>query len=483
MAKTVDTSGGWDPHWYLHPSLTIYLITFLVQLARPFYLLIHGHSLLQDLPAGDEFYDFVSPPEVIVAGRCVVLAASLGIVVVGMVLARRIAGHRAALAAGALLASCPALLQRGVVVIVDTVAAFCVLATLLWAHRLHAAVSEGEATASTGYRDALVAGLFAGASAAAKYPAGLVFLVVVLALLGPWSRWKAASKRLAFATAGAFAGACLGTPAFVLRPGAVVRALREQSRLYATPALFGSWGGPGVFRQALSPEELGVAACLLGACGCLALAWRRSTRPWALAWLGFGVLLVVPLVLSSFQPFRYVLPLVPPFLIAGAVLLFPERASARSGRDALGGLGLAVVLLTFVPGWTWTYRERGVRDSRRDFVDWLVTRVRPGQRLLVTRELAFLPAELARIPATVVVAPSVEARALAESGTFDDVVYGRFDLGWALPGDTRREELARFDGWSQSLRAEARFGFAPTPIYPNFWRTNHELILVSRPGG
>jgi hypothetical protein len=478
---TLLRTGGWDPQWYLHPSLTIYLITLLVQGIRPVYFLVNGHSLLQDLPIGAEFYDLISPPEVILAGRCIVLAASLGIVALGMVLARRIAGQRAALGAGILLALCPALVQRGAIVIVDTVATFCVLATLLSADRLRCVIADVGASAATARCEAFVAGLLAGASAAAKYPSVLVFLVVFFALLGPKHEWRPRGRLLLFATAGLFVGAFIGTPAFVLRPRAVIRALLEQSRLYATPTLFSAGGGgAGFFSQALSSEELGVALCALGAAGYFALLRGRRTRPVALAWLAFGIALVLPLVVHSYQPFRYALPLVPPLLIAAAAFLFPEPTGSSAARAAIGGLGLLIVLASFVPGWKWTYRERGVRDSRTVFIDWLVTKVRPNQRVLFVRELAFLPKELARLPATVVVAPSVKTRALTEAGSFDALVYGNFDLAGAVtPRDDRMTELARFQSWLETLRIEARFGSSPTPIYPNFWRSNEELILVA----
>jgi len=478
---TLLRTGGWDPQWYLHPSLTIYLVTLLVQGIRPVYFLVHGHSLLQDLPTSAEFYDFISPPEVILAGRCVVLAASLGIVALGMALARRISGPRAALGAGVLLAFCPALVQRGAIVIVDTVTALCVLATLLSAVRLRSVIAERGASAETACREAFVAGLFAGASAAAKYPAGLVFLVVFLALLGPRHERRSRGRLLLFATAGLFLGAFIATPAFVLRPREVVTALLEQSRLYATPTLFSpGGGGAGLFREALDPEELGAAVCALGAAGYVALLWKRTTRPVALAWLAFGTALVLPLVVHSYQPFRYVLPLVPPLLIAAAAFLFPEPPGPSAARTAIGGLGLLLVLVSFVPGWKWTYRERGVRDSRTVFIDWLVTKARPKHRVLFVRELAFLPKELDRVPATVVVAPPVVARALTEGGSFDALVYGKFDFAGALtPRDGRMTDLVGFESWLETLRIETRFGSAPTPIYASWWRSNQELILVT----
>jgi hypothetical protein len=478
---TLLRTGGWDPKWYLHPSLTIYLITLLVQGIRPVYFLVHGHSLLENLPVSAEFYDIVSPPEVILAGRLVVLMASLGIVAVGMALARRIAGPGAAFGAGVLLAVCPALVQRGAIVIVDTVATFFVLATLLFSDRLRSAVAEGGVDTATARREGFVAGLLAGASAAAKYPAALVVVVVFLALLGPRHEWRSRGRLLLIAIAGVVLGAIVGMPAFVLRPPSVLAALREQSRFYSTPTLFSALGaGPGLFRQALSPEELGAAICALGVAGFVALLWRRNTRAWALAWAAFAAAFLLPVLVHSYQPFRYALPLVPPLLIAAAALLFPAPPASNVSRVALGGLGLVLVLLTFVPGLKWTYRERGVRDSRAIFIDWLVKTVRRDLKVLFVRELAFLPKELDRVPATVAVVPWKETRNRIESGCFDALVYGKFDFAGALPtGDLPKADMVQFENWLQTLKIEIHLGGVPTPVYANFWRSNQELILVA----
>jgi hypothetical protein len=171
---------------------------------------------------------------------------------------------------------------------------------------------------------------------------------------------------------------------------------------------------------------------------------------------------------------------VPPLLVAAAALLFPAAQLTGARRTALGGLGLLLVLLSFGPGWKWTYRERSVRDSRTVFIDWLATKVRPEHRVLFVRELAFLPKELERVKATVVVAPWTEVRTLIEGGTFDALAYPTFDLAGAMPGvDAPTADLGRFQGWLETLSVETRRGLTPTPIFDGYWRSNHELVLFA----
>ena len=69
---------------------------------------------------------------------------------------------------------------------------------------------------------------------------------------------------------------------------------------------------------------------------------------------------------------------------------------------------------------------------------------------------------------------------LIEGGTFDALVYPTFDLAGTVPGlDAPIADLTRFERWVETLSVEVRIGSAPTPVYPFFWRTNNELILIA----
>jgi len=475
-------TGGWDPGSYLYPSLTAYLCAAAANAARPLYRFVHARPLAADLSTGADFYDFVTPAAVILSGRIVVLAASLAIVLLGVALARRIGGGRAGLAAGVLLALCPALVQRSSVVVVDTVAALCVLAALNVAARF----SPGAENAPVTIRPdatAFLAGLLSGLAAAAKYPAGAVIVAVVFTLArsgGPRSaRWRL----VAWSLLGTAAGAVAGTPAFVLRTRAVVAALSEQSRLYANPALFTADGpGPPLFAQAFLRWELGFLLPLLGAAGAVALLVRRETRTMTAGWAAFAAVFLAPALAHAFQPFRYALPLVPPLVIAAAALLAREAARFAKRNTAILGGAVAALVLSFVPGLVTTFQVRGARDSRVTLVNWLAESSRPGTRILVIRELAILPRELARLPVTPRVVPWTDAKALAGSGAFDLLVCGRFDLAGAVPTPHEEEGAAvrDFEAWLAGLPAAARFGSVPTPFNPFFWRSNDELLIVAR---
>src|SRR4051812_17249732 len=155
----------WEPDNYSYPSLPFYLVAGATLAWSPVYALAHGHPLFDDLsPSPPEYYDIVEPTALIVVGRLVTLAFSLGIVLLTGLLVRRLAGPAAGLFAAWLAALVPALVMRSSIVNVNPMAAFFVLAALLFA----------EKTRTDGHprRDAILAGVVGGVPGAPQNPGG-----------------------------------------------------------------------------------------------------------------------------------------------------------------------------------------------------------------------------------------------------------------------------------------------------------------------
>lgn len=467
----------WDPDEYLYPTLAIYLIALAIQLARPFYHLVQGHSLLEGIPQVVVYYDIVSPAALLLVGRMVITGASLAIVWVGMGIARRIGGRRCGWTAGLLLAVCPSLLQRSGIVIVDTIAALMVLLTLYAALRLDDRIRRRGAQAPRARREAMVAGGLAGLATMAKYPAGAVFLAVLLAILPSLTDWRPRLRLALLATVSGTLAAFAVMPALWVHPGAVLHTLRTQVQNYGDPARFGSRPGPRLLAEALLPEELGPLLLAAGLLGVLFLVRRPATRRMAWGWIGFGALMLLPLVTEAFQPFRNALPLVPPLLIGAAFLVSAQGPLIRHPRFALA---LAALLLASqLPGVRLVYGLRPAGDTRIMAVDLLARKDQADQRILVQEELAILPAELDRVRGKVHVASWRKLPSRIERGTCDLVLFGRFDLGAAPQGDWV-SDVAEWEAWMDGLPVVADFGSLPTPVETTLWRSNDERILVAR---
>jgi hypothetical protein len=421
---------------------------------------------------GSEYYDEIEPSNLVVIGRLITFVFALGTVLVTVVLGSHLVGRFGGLVAGLVVAFMPALVQRSPVVIVDTPAAFFVMLTLLVTLKLGSS------------RRPLLWAALAGAAAAgafvSKYPAGAVFLavVVVLALQSgrPW-RSRLAQGVIAAVTAAAVAVVVM--PALYRRPGTVVNQIQTAAEKYegkATPQSY--------FEQLVSVREVGVLMVGLSVVGLFFLLRSHRSRVVTLGWLAFAVVQVGSLLWTDFQPFRNVLPVVP-FLgvaVAAAVLAFGRRIdSVRASRELERPVApraiarpvaltitLALCLTMLVWGVLPVTRLQTIEDSRREAREWLQRTADDSDQILVAEELAFLPSELERLPGEVTVLRA-DVLAEADPSGFDYALWGRFTHPEARGGILPLQwEYVR------------EFGTDATPSAPAFGRGSHELIAIYR---
>jgi hypothetical protein len=380
-------TGSWDPGDYSYPSLPMYAIAGALSLYSPVYRAVHGHALREDLSDWPpRQYGIVEPVEVVVAGRLLTLCASLGIVVLAGLLARRLGGNLAGLCAALLAAAVPALVIRSAVTTVDPWATFFVLAALFFA--------EIEAP--------LLAGVMTGCAATSKYTAALAGLAVAATLLRVPRDWRRKARAVELAALAALLTVVATMPALALRGRAVVEALAGHAVGYDASNM-GSYWDQAVRRAELDlpfeRPELGwpfLACAVLG--WLAALLDRRDHRlaGTAAAWTLYAGAVLALFGSYEAQPFRNLLPLVPLACVLAA--LFFAR------RPWIGAAAVALILVLFLPPTARYALERArTVDSRVEAVDWLLRHRRPEETVLVSEELAILRAELARMPGRVVV--------------------------------------------------------------------------------
>ena len=282
-------SKSFDTSFSTYPPLTSYLTVAAIKGYAPFYRIFHHHKLWKDLPADQDFhtdlgehYDLLTPPEIIWLGRLVVACLSIGTVIVAGALAKLLGGSRAGFLAMLFTALCPALVSRGSIVIIDTVATFFVLTTLYFCQRLRVfAASNNPAM----WRSAAFAGIAAGLAFAAKYTVGVVFVAVLVTILTLPLAKKSKAILILIAGAGLFAGIFCGAPGVVLHPGKIVEELRGLASFYQTIQ-----SDQGYWSAALSGWEIGVPLMITGLAGIIWMFWnvvdsgrRRELGPLSLS--------------------------------------------------------------------------------------------------------------------------------------------------------------------------------------------------------
>lgn len=458
----------WDPGWYTYPSLPLYAIAGAAAAVAPAYRAVHGASLWEDLsPFPYAQYDLVEPPELIAIGRGVVLAVSLGIVVLTGLLARRLAGAAAGLFAALLAALLPALVIRGAVVTVDPFATLFTVAAIL--------AADTAVQSRRFWGPLLVAGALLGCAATSKYPAAMAALATVPALARLPTDWRGKLRALELFGGAALVAAVLTMPALALRTNAVLTHVLIQSTAYSRSAIGSYWDQAwrrAEWSQPFPHPELGIGFLLLtGAAWLWALSDRRL-RPTVVAWTVFAAAWCAAFLQYPFRAFRNLLPLLPLACVLVAALYARLRSRAR--RPAiLDGVAVVAVLGLFLPSdLDYVRRRLALTDSRVEAVDWLGARLRPGDQVLVSAELAILPGELRRLPVEPTVWKAPRARAwLRRHPEARFVVTGSLAPG--PHGDVRgfleRSRVGR------AYRPAARFGAHPTA---RIWRGNRQLVLI-----
>jgi hypothetical protein len=475
---------SFDSSIYTYPPLTSYLTAAAVKIYAPFYRLVHHHSFRKDLPSNDDFqsdlgerYDLITPPEIIWLGRFVVACLSVGIVFCAGALGKLLGGSRAGLIAMLFTGLCPALISRGSIVIIDTVATFFALMVLYFCQRLRIVALSGGAM----WRIAAFAGIAAGLACGAKYTVGAVFVAVLITIATLPGPPRPKVILIMITTAGLCAGIVIGVPAALLHPTKIIAELRAQGAFYQTIR-----SEQNYWRAALSAQEIGLPLIIAGLAGIIWMCRNRATRSIALSWLGFGLLLLSAVVWPSFQPFRNVLSLVPLLCIAAA--LFSEQARRYlEQRETRYASQLAVALVLFLvcsSAWS-SVRYLATRithtDSRIEAIDWLEQHAPKDALVLGIRELAILPAEWKRIPAKSLIVSWSQAADALQQQRFDYVVTGEFDLRYAQDPAGWSSSRDRWRLINSTMPAVARFGAVPTPVVPYLWRTNDELVFILKP--
>lgn len=324
---------------YSYPPLPACTIAAVAILGSPLYRLAHGRPLAADLsPSPYRYYDTLAPAELLVAGRGLTFVASLGIVALTGLLARRLAGPAAGLFAALAAALLPALVIRGAIVIVDVWAAFFATAALLAAEVCRQGTRRPAVMA-------LWTGVLAGLAGMSKYPVALICLPVALALLLSPGSMRTRLSRLGLAGGAALATAGLVMPALVLEPRRVIADFTSVSEFYHQRPM-GSYWHQLVERSEwdlpYDHPEAGLPFLVLSAAG---LAWglaRRRSAPAVAGLLLFAGALALLLSPYPFRPLRNFLSLAPVACVgAGLAFTFArERLPRPRLLDAAAVAGL-----------------------------------------------------------------------------------------------------------------------------------------------
>src|SRR5262245_36738161 len=250
------------------------------------------------------------------------------------------------------------------------------------------------------------AGLATGLAASMKYPGGLTFLALVAAHVARQPGrplWRRIAGRNTLTAAGLAAGGfVLGTPFALLTPVAFVRGVFDEIREVHTVQFGNEAEAPGyLFHLAYSlPEAMGWPLYLLALAGLVWALAVRGSREVVLLAFTVPYLLVIMTWSSRFE--RYVIPLLPCFLLLAAVAMvrgvewlanrgpLAGRWGPRAARRAI--VAVALLLVGAALGRVVSYHHLLAQpDTRMLGADWIERQVPPRTRIALEPYSLTLP--------------------------------------------------------------------------------------------
>jgi hypothetical protein len=376
--------GDMNPHNFLYPSLYFYALLGWEGVSALFAVATRA------LPSFGAFQRefFVDPTRVVVAGRLFTALLGTATVAATARLAWRLAGARAGLIAGLLLAVAPLHVLNSHYVKHDVpVTLLIVLAYLAYWELWNGpgdrdrAVPAGRdlPTDGAGYRLLVGAAVLTGLAFSTHYYA--IFLAVPLA----WSAARGARDtseaitRITIAAAVSAVVFLACSPFILAEPATALRDIRANRQIVVDRAVgeIGYWGNALRYLQLLVLETVGVPTAIAAAIGVAGGLFRSTART---AWLLAFPAPFLLFIFSTYPASRYLVPLTP-FLAIFAAITFGSLARRIAPRTvAAVAVAVAAVAAAESLRADAFIRQTDTRTLARDFV---TARIAGGSTILL----------------------------------------------------------------------------------------------------
>lgn len=438
------------PGEFVYPSLQKY---FCAAALEVHFVLLRLSGRCSSMAAFIEWVTAVHPR--LYYRTCRLISVLTGVATVPLVFAlgRRLSGQRrVGLAAALFVAVCYLHVRDSHFATVDVTMTFFTTLCLFLA-------LEAVRTGRTAWFAA--AGLAAGLAAATKYNAVVVGVAVPVAC---WARLRESPSERRALKSWLLAGASAAIAGFLI---GVPFAIRERDRilesLMAVSAALHRGSGPAAFEVHLVdslPGGLGWPLYLAGLAGIVRALWRGRPESWV--WLSFLLVFFLMIGPVRWVVPRYVLPLIPLFVVAAAQLAFDLTSRSRSLWAG------ALVLLAAPTLWRSIQYDRVASrpDTRVLAADWIAGNV-PAYSRIALCEGYGAPVLHGRRPGRMSFHPkpiTCSREGIASTLAPYLVTHEHPQLGWSAPSghyrgllDDRWRAVATFDPFPGAGPGGARF--------------------------
>jgi hypothetical protein len=311
------------------------------------------------------------------------------------------------------------------------------------------------------YRLVLSSALVAGFALGTHYPAGLVFLCPLISFsmveFRIPSRWPVGLGLVGCL----IVGALFGLPAIFWNLNGVLAALSSTHYGFITRPESLSY-----LDQLVLPQEAGWPFALVGAAGLLRILRSPHPRDHFRPWILFLTIFTALYFFFDYQPLDNLLPILPLLCLAAATVFLgtepPEKKPSIVSWLLIGGL-CVVLALHCAP---LVLNLANQQDSRSEAVQYLAATATAKDVIVVEKELAIHPAELAQLSSKIIELPATILLARLD-GSKSSIVIGSSKLSSEL----------RLRGYC----AKASFGYTPKLDSPKKWRSSKQQVDIWAP--
>ena len=458
MARNIAFSGF--PHYYNYPSLLVYSTVFFGSIVWFF-----GH-LFGQLPGWHAFWFSAAadPSIAIMIIRSISALAGVATVLLVMRISKRLWGYAESLVSGFFVAVSFIMVFYSHRAMTDSLMSAAVCATVLFALR---AFETGRLW------DFVLAGAFAGLAASAKYNAGIVFFVVLGAVVlrakaegdsGLHAIWH--DRRFRWAIRSTVIAFIATTPGVVFEPVRFFSGLRREM-FHMSAGHFGFEHSPTgfVYHPFVNlPIGIGWPLCIAALLG---LIWLlgKDRRPQTWLFLMFPVLFFLMMGGSKVLFLRYVIPLVPfaaglaAFFVGRLCKVIPSRGWAVAAM-ALLSISLAIPTAASSVRWDILAGRRSTEALAREEIQMKLQR---GSTIASHVGIGGLYGTREQVEAAALAVENGERYSITGMfgrGLLDFAPDESFDYRWVFLGRDKPVDVARLrnDGVGYCLLSECIYG-------------------------
>lgn len=383
-AGAILATRDFNPHWFGHPgSVTIYLLALLMAAIYAIGILTGRFAE----PADFQLLYHTDPTLIYIAGRSLILAFAVGVILGTYFVARHLYGKRQGLMAAAIVAFLPLHIVFSTKIRSDMMMSAFMLVVVYFSMRIATRASS---------MPSIITGASLALATMSKWPAALALYFPALALIASGISASDRVRKSAIVAGSAVITSFVVSPYVYLDFPTVLSSLSREARPEHLGATGSGWWSNVWFYSSAVFNQLGFFGLFLLAGGLYDVAKRRSQ--WRQGLVVFIVLFIAAISVLSLRWDRWLLPMLPliAILASQGIVVLTDYVNRlillhSSMRRVLSASLLVCFVLTIGYSSILSALSPAPQETKTIAREWIMNNVQSGTKLLLENGAPHLP--------------------------------------------------------------------------------------------